>query len=95
MGRYIVRETELLPMMIIVLTTFVLPLVVAAQRPGHVPRIALLEPGFPPSPPESTPFLDAFREGLRERGWAEGHNLAIECAGPRGISTGLPPWLPR
>ena len=78
MGRYIVRGTGLLPMMIVVLTTFVLPLVATAQQPGHVPRIAFLELGFPPSPTESTPFLDAFREGLRERGWTEGHNLALE-----------------
>ena len=78
MGRYIVWGTGLLPMMIVVLTTFVLPLGAAAQRPGHVPRIAFLDLGFPPSPPASTPFLDAFRAGLRERGWTEGHNLAIE-----------------
>jgi putative ABC transport system substrate-binding protein len=78
MRRYIVWGTGLLPMMIVVLTTCVLPLGAAAQRPGHVPRIAFLELGFPPSPPEPTPFLDAFRAGLRERGWTEGHTLAIE-----------------
>jgi putative ABC transport system substrate-binding protein len=64
--------------MIVVLTTVVLPLVAAAQRPGHVPRIAFLGLNFPPSPVEPTPFLEAFRHGLRERGWTEGHNLTIE-----------------
>jgi hypothetical protein len=64
--------------MIVVLTTVVLPLVAAAQRPGHVPRIAFLGLNFPPSPVEPTPFLEAFRHGPRERGWTEGHNLTIE-----------------
>ena len=26
------------------------------------------------------PLLDAFRQGLRERGWMEGQNLSIESA---------------
>jgi putative ABC transport system substrate-binding protein len=64
--------------MLIVLTTLRLPLVAAAQRPGHVPRIAFLELNFPPSTSEPSPLLDAFRQGLRERGWVEGHTIAIE-----------------
>jgi putative ABC transport system substrate-binding protein len=63
---------------LIVLTTLSLPLGAAAQRPGHVPRIAVLNLNFPPSASEPTPFRDAFRHGLRERGWVEGHTIAIE-----------------
>ena len=75
MGHYIAWRTELLTVILIVLTTLGLPLVAAAQRPGHVPRIAVLELG-PASEPR--PWLDAFRHGLRERGWVEGHTIAIE-----------------
>src|SRR5262249_26394547 len=52
--------------------------VAAAQRPGHVPRIAVLELSSPPSASEPTPWHEAFRHGLRERGWVEGHTIAIE-----------------
>jgi putative ABC transport system substrate-binding protein len=62
----------------------VLPLVAVAQRPSHIPRIAFLELNFPPSAPEPTPFLDTFRQGLRERGWVEGHTIAIEWRSAEG-----------
>jgi putative ABC transport system substrate-binding protein len=65
-------RTELLTVMLIVLTTLGLPLVAAAQRPGQAPRIAFLDLNFPPAPSAPSPFLDAFRYGLRERGWVEG-----------------------
>ena len=78
MGRYVAWGTELRTVILVVLTTLVLPLVAAAQRPGHVPRIAFLGFNFPPSASEPTPFLDAFRQGLREHGWVEGHTIAIE-----------------
>jgi putative ABC transport system substrate-binding protein len=55
-----------------------LPLFAAAQRPAQVRRIAFLGLNFPPSASDPTPFLDAFRQGLRDRGWVEGHNLTIE-----------------
>ena len=72
MGRYVAWGTALLTVMIVVLTALGLPLLAAAQQPGHVPRIAFLGLNFPPAS-EPTPFLEAFRQGLRERGWVEGH----------------------
>jgi putative ABC transport system substrate-binding protein len=48
---------------------------VEAQQVGKVPRIGYLSGG---SPSSSAPFVDAFRQGLRERGYVEGHNIAIE-----------------
>jgi len=78
MGRYVAWGTELRTVILVVLTILVLPLVAAAQRPGHVPRIAYLGFTFPPSASEPRPFLDAFRQALREHGWVEGHTIAIE-----------------
>src|SRR5215510_3817366 len=71
-------RTALLTGMLIVLVTLGLPLGLAAQRPGHVPRIAVLDLNSPPAPSEPTPLLDAFRQGLRDHGWVEGHTIAIE-----------------
>ena len=72
MGRDIVRRTACLLGTIVVLTVLMLPLFAVAQRPVQVRRIAFLELAFPPAPAEPTPFLDAFREGLRARGWTDG-----------------------
>jgi putative ABC transport system substrate-binding protein len=74
MGRHLVRGTALL----VVLTVLVLPLVVTAQQPVPVRRIAFL--GFGPLPSATTPhpLVEEFRQALQARGWMEGHNLAIE-----------------
>jgi len=49
------------------------PLVTAAQ-PGKAPRIALLGLGSA----EASPFFEALRQGLRDRGWVEGQNIVFE-----------------
>jgi putative ABC transport system substrate-binding protein len=46
-----------------------------AQQPGKVPRIGILSAS---SPSTAAPNLDAFRQGLRELGYAEGKNIVIE-----------------
>jgi putative ABC transport system substrate-binding protein len=45
------------------------PLVAEAQQPGKVPRIGFLGTR---SLSDMSPYLDAFRQGLRELGWVEG-----------------------
>jgi putative tryptophan/tyrosine transport system substrate-binding protein len=45
-----------------------------AQQPKKVPRIGVLSPGSP----GPSPLLDAFRQGLRELGYVEGQNIAVE-----------------
>jgi putative ABC transport system substrate-binding protein len=46
-----------------------------AQQPAPVRRIGMLSP-FPAS--DAAPWHEAFRQGLRELGWIEGRNIAIE-----------------
>ncbi len=49
------------------------PLAAEAQQTGKVPRIGALvvaSPGFPP--------IEGFRQGLRELGYVEGRNIAVE-----------------
>ena len=72
------RGAVLRTMMILVLTALGLPLTAIAQQPGQVPRIAFLGLNFPPSAAAPMPYLDAFRDELRERGWVEGNTIAIE-----------------
>src|SRR5215470_3416843 len=53
------------------------PLAVEAQQPGKVPRVGFLNPGSA-SDPLRQRRLDAFRQALRELGYVEGQNIAIE-----------------
>jgi putative ABC transport system substrate-binding protein len=51
------------------------PLAARAQQPGGIPRIGILWPGTSaPAPPR----LESFRQGLRELGFIDGQNAAIE-----------------
>lgn len=59
------------------------PLTAGAQQPAHVPRIGCLVTGAVDSP-EVRQTIDAFRTGLRERGYTEGHNVRIEYRGAQG-----------
>jgi putative ABC transport system substrate-binding protein len=59
-----------------------------AQQPIKVARLGVLSPGGPPS--ELAPRFEAFRQGLRERGWVEGQNIAIEWRVAEGNTDRLP-----
>jgi putative ABC transport system substrate-binding protein len=54
-----------------------LPVVVHAQMPSIVPLIGALWPGEP-SAPITVNIRNAFRQGLREDGYRESENIAIE-----------------
>jgi putative tryptophan/tyrosine transport system substrate-binding protein len=49
------------------------PLALHAQQPAKMPRIGWLSPTSGPQPPSA-----AFQQGLRDLGWIEGQNIAIE-----------------
>ena len=61
--------------LILTLTILVAPLAAAAQPLAKVPRIGLLAFG---SPGPQQVLVEAFRQGLRDLGYAEGQNVAIE-----------------
>ena len=62
------------------------PFAAEAQQAGKVYRIGVL--GLNATDPIEARQWQAFRLGLRERGWIEGGNILIEHAGLRAISRG-------
>jgi len=75
--------------LVALLTVFLLatPLAAEAQAPAKVPRIGFLSSG---SPTQTAPYAEAFREGLRELGYVEGQNIAIEYRFAEGRPERLP-----
>jgi ABC-type uncharacterized transport system substrate-binding protein len=63
------------------------PLAAAGQPASTVPRIGYLEFG---SAAPGTPHLEAFRQGLRDLGWVEGQNIALEVRDAQGQRERLP-----
>jgi putative tryptophan/tyrosine transport system substrate-binding protein len=57
----------------LILSLFMAPLTADAQTPAHIPRIGIIG-----DLPEDSPIWGAFREGLRDLGYVEGQNIAIE-----------------
>jgi ABC-type uncharacterized transport system substrate-binding protein len=55
------------------------PLAANAQQPAPTARVGVLT-ASPPTPG----MLNAFREGMRERGYIEGQNLSIDVRWPQG-----------
>jgi putative ABC transport system substrate-binding protein len=53
------------------------PLLARAQQPGPMRRIAVML-GLPATDPEAQVITAALREGLREAGWIEGHNIRTD-----------------
>src|SRR5499426_1746898 len=62
---------------VLTLGIVIAPLSVEAQQPGKVWRIGILA-GSRPTTPEAARPWEALLQGLRELGYVEGHNLAIE-----------------
>ena len=67
---------------------FSAPLAVEAQQPGKVCRVGILTNKA--SDPAEARLWQAFRSGLRERGWIEGQNILIEFRAAEGNTARLP-----
>jgi putative ABC transport system substrate-binding protein len=50
------------------------PLAARAQATSRIPRVGIISP----AESDTTPIFQAFRQGLRERGYVEGLNIALE-----------------
>ena len=72
----------------LVLLTLWAPLAADAQQPVKVPLIGVLGMGFPPS--EAVRQQSPFWQKLRELGWQEGHNIAVERRFAEGKLDRLP-----
>ena len=66
---------------------FLWPLSAGAQQPGGVPRIGYLGVSSPSLEPH---YVEAFRQGLRDLGYTEGQNIAIEYRWADGQDDRLP-----
>src|SRR6266704_5704986 len=61
------------------------PLAAEAQEAGKVARIGVLNSASPPAP-----FVESFKQGLRELGYVEGQNISIEYRWAEGRDERLP-----
>ena len=61
------------------------PLVAATQEARRIALVGMLGLGSPGSP-----FVESFKQGLRELGYIEGRNIRIESRGAEGRAERLP-----
>jgi ABC-type uncharacterized transport system substrate-binding protein len=71
---------RLIGLAVVLAVSLVAPLVAQAQQAAAVARVGILRPA-PPSP-EVVMILEAFKKGLREHGYIEGENVAVEFRFP-------------
>jgi putative tryptophan/tyrosine transport system substrate-binding protein len=84
----VMRPTLAKLTVIVVLLMFTVPLAVGAQPAGKVYRVGIL--GNKASDPAEAHLWQAWRLGLRERGWIEGGNILIEYRWAEGNFARLP-----
>jgi ABC-type uncharacterized transport system substrate-binding protein len=70
----------------LILSMLAAPLTLTAQQRSKVPRIGILTPAAG----ASTPLWEAFRQGLRDLGYVEGKNIALEYRFAAGQNERLP-----
>jgi hypothetical protein len=66
---------RLIGLAVVLVVSLLAPLAVETQPAGSVRRIGYLAGG---SAKINVNYVDAFRQGLRERGWVEGQNIVVE-----------------
>jgi ABC-type uncharacterized transport system substrate-binding protein len=78
---------RLIGLAVVLAVSLVAPLVAQAQQAAAVARVGILRPA-PPSP-EVVMILEAFKKGLREHGYIEGENVAVEFRFPTSNTDSL------
>src|SRR5437016_14354475 len=73
----------------LILSLLTAPLTSTAQQAAKVPRLGLLIPG---SASDFAPRIEAFGHGLRDLGYVEGRNIAIEYRYTEGKVERFPDW---
>jgi ABC-type uncharacterized transport system substrate-binding protein len=68
---------------VLAFSLFLAPLAAEGQQPAKIPRVGFLSPGSS-SDPRNALTLGALRQGLRELGYVEGQNIAIESRWAEG-----------
>jgi ABC-type uncharacterized transport system substrate-binding protein len=63
------------------------PIAATAQRPGHIPRLGVLDPSPQQRP---APCLPAFQQGLHDLGYVEGQNVLVDYRYAEGNPDRLP-----
>jgi ABC-type uncharacterized transport system substrate-binding protein len=77
------RLAQFLTLATLALALLAAPLAAEAQQPGNVPRIGYLEIA-PADTPIAHAMVDAFRQGMRERGYIEGQTFVIDYRAAAG-----------
>jgi putative ABC transport system substrate-binding protein len=83
------HSTGFIIVLIWVLAVLGAPVAGAAQQAASLPRVGFLHPASL-SDPRVTRYVEAFRSGLRELGYVEGQNIAIEFRWANGQYDRLP-----
>ena len=76
---------KVISLITLVLGLFLAPYPSQAQSVAKTPRIGILTLAFVPNP-----ALEAFRQGLRDRGYMEGQSIALEYRFAEGKFERLP-----
>ena len=74
------------PLAVVTVLLLAMPLMTRAQPAGKVPRMGVLANGSA----ATSPPVDSFRQGLRDFGWVEGQNIALDIRWAEGRFERLP-----
>jgi putative tryptophan/tyrosine transport system substrate-binding protein len=76
------------PSILVAVLLLALGVTAEAQQPKKLPRIGYVSGTGDPSNPG--PYVEAFRQGLRDLGYIEGKNIVIEYRGAEGKVKSIP-----
>src|SRR5215217_1280623 len=80
------RRRMLVPALLAGLVLYAAPVLAQQPLPALVPRVGILTP----AESDQTPIFEAFRRGLKDLGYTEGRNIAVEFRSAQGNSALLP-----